>query len=78
MPWTVLDVIFNIKMEMYDMRRKHQLNVPSTRICLGDKAVRVYGASLWNNTINIMAKYHFKKCYQKQLKKIYISNYTVD
>ena len=72
-----LDVIFN--MDENDMRRKHQqLNVPSTRICLGDKAVRVYGALLWNNTSNIMAKYHFKKCYRKQLKKIYISNYTVD
>ena len=69
---------FQYKRETYDMRRKHQLNVPSTRICLGDKAVRVYGASLWNNTSNIMAEYHFKKCYRKQLNKIYISNYTVD
>ena len=69
---------FQYRRETYDMRRKHQLNVPSTRICLGDKAVRVYEASLWNDTSNIMAKYHFKKCYRKQLKKIYISNYTVD
>ena len=55
--------------------RKHKLNIPSNRICPGDKAVRVYGATLWSNS---MAQYHCNKCYRKPLNEIYISNYTVD
>ena len=66
------------KRETYDMRHKHQLQIPSSRICLGNTAARIYGASLWNKTSNIVAQCHFKKCHGKQFKKFYISKYTVD
>ena len=59
------------------MRYKHQLQIPS-RIGIGNTAVRVYGSSLWNKTSNIIAQYHFKKCYWKQLKKFSLSKYTVN
>ena len=56
------------------MRGKHQLQIPSSPICLGDTAVRIYGTSLWNKTSNITTQYHLTKCHRKQLKTFYISN----
>ena len=62
------------------MRRKQQFNYrfASPRICLGDTAVRIYGAPVWNKTSNINAQYNFKNCYGKQPKKFDISKYTAD
>ena len=66
---------FQYKRETYFMRRKHQLQIPYFKICLGD---RIYDASLWNETSNIMPQNHFKKCYRKHYKKFHISKYTVE
>ena len=61
----------------YDVRRKNQLVVPAVRLCLGDKAVRVTGASLWNNMHKDMVQYRCKECFKGKLKKYYISFFNL-
>ena len=51
----------SFKRETQDMQRKHQLQISSSRICLGNTDPRSYNASLWNKTSNIMAQYHFPR-----------------
>ena len=59
----------------YDVRRKNQLVVPLVRLCLGEEAVRVTGASLWNRLHKDMVQYRFMKCFKGKLKNNYISKY---
>ena len=68
---------FILKNNQYDMRRKGQLNVPPCRTQICDKAVRVFGASQWNRLEKCMLQYRFKKCFEKQLLKYYMSRYNV-
>ena len=62
---------------VYDVRVKNQLIVPQVRICVGDRAVRVAGATLWNNMHKDMTQYRLKKCLKGRLRKHYIAKYHV-
>ena len=57
------------------MRVKNQLIVPRVNISVGDLAVRVAGASLWNNMHKDMKQYRLKKCLKGKLTKYYIAKY---
>ena len=62
---------------VYDVRVKNQLIVPQVRICVGDRTVRVAGATLWNNMHKDMTQYRLKKCLKGRLRKHYIAKYHV-
>ena len=62
---------------VYDVRVKNQLIVPPVRICVGDRAVRVAGAALWNNMHKDMIQYRLRKCLKGRLRKHYIAKYHV-
>ena len=51
---------FKIKTNHNDLRIKNQMVIPSSRISLGDQAVRVKGASMWNKLDKDLLQYRFK------------------
>ena len=59
------------------MRVKNQLIVPQVRISVGDRAVRVAGATLWNNMHKDMTQYRLRKCLKGRLRKHYIAKYHI-
>ena len=69
------ELYFQKRQNNYDVRRKNQLVVPVVRLCLGEKAVRVTGASLWNRLHKDMVQYRLMKCFKGKLKNYYISKY---
>ena len=69
------ELYFQKRQNNYDVRRKNQLVVPVVRLCLGEKAVRVTGASLWNRLHKDMVQYRLMKCFKGKLKNNYISKY---
>ena len=62
---------------VYDVRVKNQLIVPQVRICVGERAVRVAGAALWNNMHEDMTQYRLRKCLKGRLRKHYIPKYHI-
>ena len=46
---------------VYDVRVKKQLTDPQVKLSVGDRAVRVAGASLWNNVHKVMTQYRLRK-----------------
>ena len=62
---------------VYDVRVKNQLTVPQVRISVGDRAVRVAGASLWNIMHKDMIQYRLRKCFKGKIRKHYIAKYHV-
>ena len=70
-----LNYIFKKRQNNDDVRRKNQLVVPVVRLCLGERAVRVTGASLWNRLHKDMVQYRLMKCFKGKLKTYYISKY---
>ena len=69
------ELYFQKRQNNYDVRRKNQLVVPVVRMCLGEKAVRVTGASLWNRLHKDMVQYRLMKCFKGKLKNYYMSEY---
>ena len=63
--------------KVYDVRVKNQLIVPQVRISVGDRAVRVAGASLWNKIHKDMTQYRLRKCFKDKLRKYYIAKHHV-
>ena len=51
---------FKIKTNHYDLRTKNQMVIRPSRISLGDQAVRIKGASMWNKLDKDLLKYRFK------------------
>ena len=70
-----LNYIFKKRQNNYDVRRKNQLVVPAVRLCLGEKAVRVSGASLWNRLHKDTVQYRLMKWLKGKLKNYYILKY---
>ena len=62
---------------IYDVRVKNQLIVPQVRMSVGDRAVRVAGATLWNNMHKDMTHYRLRKWFKGRLIKHYIAKYHV-
>ena len=62
---------------VYDVRLKNQLIVPQERISLGERAVRVTGAFLWNNMHKDMKQHRLKKCFNGESRKHFIAKYHV-
>ena len=62
---------------VYDVRVKNQLTVSQVRISVGDRAVRVAGASLWNIMHKDMIQYRLRKCFKGKIRKHYIAKYHV-
>ena len=60
------------------MRVKNQLAVPQVRISVGDGAVRVAGASLWNNMHKDMTQYRLRICFNGKSRKHIRPNTTFD
>ena len=54
---------------IYDVRVKNQLIVPQVRMSVGDRAVRVAGATLWNNMHKDMTQYRLRKWFKGRLIK---------
>ena len=52
---------FEIKENSYDLRTHDQLTIPLTRLTLGQHAVSVKGASLWNKLDKSLLNYRLKK-----------------
>ena len=69
--------ILSKRRNVFDVRVKNQLIVPQVRICVGDRAVRVAGATLWNNMHKDMTQYRLRKCLKGRLRKHYIAKYHV-
>ena len=69
------ELYFQKRQNNYDVRHKNQFVVPVVRLCLGEKAVRVTGASLWNRLHKDMVQYRLMKCFKGKLKNYYISKY---
>ena len=69
------ELYFQKRQNNYDVRRKNQLVVLVVRLCLGEKAARVTGASLWNRLHKDMVQYRLMKCFKGKLKNYYISKY---
>jgi hypothetical protein len=61
----------------YNLRRSDQVIIPPSRLSLGDKAVRVYGALAWNNMDDSLRKYCSQKNFRQHVLKYYISTYAV-
>ena len=63
--------------EIYNLRRKGHVDVPPCRLQTGDNAVRVLGASKWNELAESMLQHRLKKCFKKRLSEYYISKYSL-
>ena len=61
---------FEIKENTYDLRTRDQLTFPLTRLTLGQHAVRVKGAYLWNKIDKSLLNYRFKKNIKGTLNEI--------
>ena len=66
---------FEIKENSYDLRTRDQLTIPLTRLNLGQHAVRVKGASLWNKIDKSLLNYRFKKTLKQHLTKFCLNKY---
>ena len=64
--WT----IFQKSQFVYDARRKDQLIVHFVRMCIEEKALRMSGASLWNNLHKDMVQCRLKEWFRGKLKNI--------
>ena len=61
----------------YNLRRKGHVDVPPCRLQTGDKAVRILGASKWNELAECMLQHRLKNCLKKRLSEHYISKYSL-
>ena len=66
---------FEIKQDSYDLRTRDQLTIPLTRLILGQHAVRVIGASLWNKIDKSLLNYRFKKTLKQHLTTFCLNKY---
>ena len=66
---------FKIKTNHYDLRTKNQMVIPPSRISLGDQAVRIKGASMWNKLDKDLLKYRFKTTLKQHLTQHYLNKY---
>ena len=64
---------FQKRQNVYDVHRKDQLVAPFVKFSLREKALRVTGASLWNNLHKDMMQHRLMKSLKGELKKYYIS-----
>ena len=66
---------FEIKENSYDLRTRDQLTIPLTRLNLGQHAVRVKGASLWNKIDKSLLNYRFKNTLKQHITKFCLNKY---
>ena len=66
---------FEIKENSYDLRTRDQLTIPLARLTLGQHAVRVKGASLWNKIDKSLLNYSCKKTLKQHLTKFCPNKY---
>ena len=66
---------FKIKTNHYDLRTKKQMVIPPSRISLGDQAVRIKGASMWNKLDKDLLQYRFKTTLKQHLTQYYLKKY---
>ena len=66
---------FKIKTNHNDLRTKNQMVIPPSRISLGDQAVRIKGASMWNKLDKDLLQYRFKTTLKQHLTQYYLKIY---
>ena len=72
----IFEKYFQKKRNNYDLRRKDQLDIPPARLTLGDRAVRIKGAKLWNDIHKDLKIYKCKMTFRKHLMKWHITKYN--
>ena len=60
----------------YDLRQKGKLDIPPARLTLGDRAVRIKGAKLWNDIHKDLIPYKCKISLKRHLMKWHVSRYN--
>ena len=53
----IFKIYFKVTTNHNDMKTKIQMIIPPSRISLGDQAVRIKGASMWNELDKDLLKY---------------------
>ena len=66
---------FKIKTSHYDLRTKIQIVIPPSRISLGDQAVKIKGASMWNKFDKDLLQYRFKTTLKQHLTQYFLKKY---
>ena len=66
---------FKIKTYHYDLRTKNQMAIPPSRISLGDQAVRIKGASMWNKLDKDLLQNRSKTTQKQHLTQYYLKKY---
>ena len=72
----IFEKYFQKKRNNYDLRHKEQLDIPPARLTLGDRAVRIKGAKLWNDIHKDLKIYKCKMTFRKHLMKWHINKYN--
>ena len=68
--------LFQKKRNNYDLRQNEQLDIPPARLTLGDRAVRIKGAKLWNDLHKDLKIYKNNMTLRKHLMKWYVTKYN--
>ena len=72
----IFEKYFHKKHSHYDLRQKGKLDIPPARLTLGDRAVRIKGAKLWNDIHKDLIPYKCKISLIRHLMKWYVSRYN--
>ena len=67
--------VMTIPLQPGGLRGKNQMVIPPSRISLGDQAVRIKGASMWNKLDKDLLKYRFKTTLKQHLTQYYLKKY---
>ena len=61
----IFEKYYQLKQRNYNFRQKGKLEMPPARIELGDRAVRINGAKLWNEIDKSIHQYRFTTSLKK-------------
>ena len=72
----IFEKYFHKKHSHYDLRQKGKLDIPPARLTLGDRAVSIKGAKLWNDIHKDLIPYKCKISLKRHLMKWHVSRYN--
>ena len=72
----IFEKYFQKKHSHYDLRQEEKLDIPPVRLTLGDRAVRIKGAKLWNDIHNDLIPYNCRMSLKRHLMKWHVSRYN--
>ena len=72
----IFEKYFHKKHSHYDLRQKEKLDTPPARLTLGDRAVRIKGAKLWNDIHKDLIPYKCKISLKWHLMNWHVSRYN--